>query len=148
MINREDSELNLGTEETPEKEGVTRRTFMNVMGASAALASLGGCILRRPVAHIVPYHKLPEDTVLGRPRYYASSLNVDGEVQSVMVTNYEGRPTKIDGLKGSPNEGKSNARVQGQVLEFYDPDRSFLPTQDGKKTSLGDFCKRLEAYFQ
>ena len=49
--------------ESKEHTGQTRRHFMGIMGASAAMASMAGCI-RRPVENIMPYSKMPEDLSL------------------------------------------------------------------------------------
>jgi len=115
-----------------EESQVNRRSFIQIMGASAALASMGGCILRRPKEHIVPYNALPEDMVLGDSLDYASSFNLTGDVQGLLVKSYEGRPTKIEGLPTHPdNKGKTNAQSQAMVLELYDPDRSFAPSKNG-----------------
>src|SRR5437763_13472496 len=45
--------------------GVDRRNFIKLMGASVAAAGLAAC--RQPEQSIVPYVKQPENLVLGRP---------------------------------------------------------------------------------
>ena len=57
-------------------EGVSRRKFLKLMGASIALASATGCT-RNPLEHIVPYQKQPEEIIPGRPLFYASALAAD-----------------------------------------------------------------------
>jgi len=128
---------------TIEKEDdVSRRSFIHLMGASAALASMGGCILRRPVQHIVPYGNLPENMVLGRPMNYATSFSINGDVCGLLVESHEGRPTKIEGLEAHPdNKGKTNAIAQSTILELYDPDRSFSPYRGKETATWEDFEK-------
>src|SRR5262249_40814419 len=51
-------------------EGVSRRRFLTLMGASLALAGLAGC--RAPTGKIMPYARnVPENLVPGKPLYYA-----------------------------------------------------------------------------
>jgi MoCo/4Fe-4S cofactor protein with predicted Tat translocation signal len=52
-------------------DGVSRRNFLQIMGASVALAGLAAC--RKPVQKIMPYTRQPEHLVPGIPLYYASA---------------------------------------------------------------------------
>ena len=52
---------------------VSRRQFLQLMGASLALAGLSGCT-RQPAESIVPYVKQPEDLVLGKPLFFATAM--------------------------------------------------------------------------
>ena len=54
-----------------ENNNFSRREFLNLMGASIALAGLAGC--RRPVEKIIPYVVAPEEIIPGIPNYYATS---------------------------------------------------------------------------
>src|SRR5690554_2202761 len=76
-------------------DGVSRRGFLRVMGASVALAGLAAC--RRPVQKILPYSKQPEDVVPGNPLYYATSMPYQGNLIGLIAENNEGRPTKLEG---------------------------------------------------
>ncbi|MGB3544318.1 MAG: hydrogenase, partial [Rubrivirga sp.] len=103
--------------------GPSRRTFLKVMGASAALAGVTGC--RRPVETILPYARKPEDVIPGIPNYYATAMPLGGVAFPVLVQSHEGRPTKIEGNPDHPiSQGASGAFVQASVLQLYDPDRS------------------------
>ena len=56
-------------------DGVSRRGFMKVMGASLALAGMTGCT-KQPDEPIYPYIKQPEDLVLGRPELLCDRVPV------------------------------------------------------------------------
>ena len=58
-----------------EMSGVSRRQFLALVGASAAVAG-AGCDWR-DMGEVVPYNRKPEGVVAGRPNYYASTV-VDG----------------------------------------------------------------------
>ncbi len=104
-------------------EGVDRRNFLKLMGASMALATAAGCV-RRPEQTIIPYAKQPEEIVLGKANYYTSTW-VDGtEVFGLLVKSVEGRPIKVEGNPEHPlNKGKLSARANAHILSLYDPER-------------------------
>jgi MoCo/4Fe-4S cofactor protein with predicted Tat translocation signal len=121
-----------GEHEAP--EGVDRRTFVTLMGASFAMAGLAGC--RRPEEKILPYAHMPEDMVPGRPTYYATSAPWCGSAVGLVVESHEGRPTKIEGNPAHPGSlGATTPYVQALVLDLYDPDRSTQPLHQGKPIS-------------
>jgi molybdopterin-containing oxidoreductase family iron-sulfur binding subunit len=100
-----------------------RRRFMQIMGASLALAGLSGC--RWKEDKLMPLPNRPEGWVPGETRQYASVTELSGVGVGVMVTSYEGRPIKVDGNPAHPNSrGGASAFQQAAILEFYDPDRS------------------------
>ncbi len=102
---------------------VSRRKFLTLMGASIAFAGLAGC--RRPVEKIVPYVIAPENIVPGIPMHYATTMPFGLDSYGLVVENHEGRPTKIEGNKKHPSSlGSSNAFIQSEMLNLYDPDRS------------------------
>lgn len=104
-------------------DGVSRRRFLSLMGASLALAGLAGC--RRPIEKIIPYVTAPEDIIPGIPIHYASAMPVGLETYGILVENHEGRPTKLDGNRLHPESlGKANTFVQAAILDLYDPDRA------------------------
>src|SRR5256885_6225887 len=100
-----------------------RRQFLQLMGASIALAGLSGCT-RQPREAIVPYVKQPEELVLGKPLFYATATTLRGYAQGVIVESHEGRPTKIEGNRDHPASlGATDVFGQAWVLDLYDPDR-------------------------
>src|SRR3954453_13591980 len=54
-------------------DGLDRRKFLSLMGASLALAGIGGCSVRpAPEGTIVPYVHPPEEVIPGVPLFYAT----------------------------------------------------------------------------
>jgi MoCo/4Fe-4S cofactor protein with predicted Tat translocation signal len=106
------------------EDPISRRTFLKLMGASAALAGLAGCSFRRPVKTVYPYVKTPEDLIPGKTVYYATSMAIGEDVVGVLAESFEGRPIK---LEGNPSHDSSRGFIkpwhQASVLELYDPDR-------------------------
>jgi molybdopterin-containing oxidoreductase family iron-sulfur binding subunit len=118
--------------------GISRRKFLTLMGASAALAGLAGC--RRPVEKIIPYVQQPEEIVPGIPTYYATTMPFGSSAYGLVVECHEGRPTKIEGNKLHPSSlGRSNAFMQAEILNLYDPDRSDKVLHNGVESSWDDF---------
>lgn len=128
------------------KDGVSRKGFLRIMGASIALAGFAAC--RRPVQKILPYSKQPEDIVPGIPLFYASAMPFQGSLTGLVVENHAGRPTKVEGNDLHPaSGGNTNAFHQASILEMYDPDRSRTPMRNGAKSSTDDFYSFVSEYF-
>lgn len=107
-----------------EAEGVNRRHFLKIMGASFALAGLGATGCRRPEKYILPYARQPENTIPGIPVYYSSSFPSGMDSIPLVVETHQNRPTHIEGNpKYEPYGGGINAIVSASVLNLYDPDR-------------------------
>ena len=127
--------------EAPSK--MSRKKFLSIMGASIALATLSGC--RKPVQKIVPYVNQPEGSIPGIPKYYATTMPFGLNSFGVIVENHEGRPTHIEGNKNHPSSlGATNAFVQASVLDLYDPDRSKLIRNGGKRSSWKKLVETIE----
>ncbi len=125
---------------------VSRRSFLRVMGASIALAGFASC--RKPVQKILPYSRQPENMVLGEPLFYATSMPFQDSVTGLLITNNEGRPSKIEGNPDHPaSGGRTNIYHQASVLGMYDPDRSRSPRQNGEKVSKEDFYEFVQEHF-
>ena len=104
---------------------VTRRGFMQFMGASIALAGLGLTGCRRPELHMVPYVKGVEWQIPGNALHYATSMPRRGGAIPLIATTYNGRPTKLEGNPNVPGfNGSTDLFGQSAVLDLYDPDRS------------------------
>ncbi|HYJ11468.1 MAG TPA: TAT-variant-translocated molybdopterin oxidoreductase, partial [Polyangiaceae bacterium] len=100
-----------------------RRRFMEVMGASFAMAGLTGC--RWKEDKIVPMTRRPEGVVPGTTTRYATAMELNGVGVGLHATSYDGRPIKVDGNPLHPESlGAACVYHQGSVLGVYDPDRS------------------------
>jgi MoCo/4Fe-4S cofactor protein with predicted Tat translocation signal len=109
------------------KDGVARRQFIKLMGASLALTA-AACV-RRPVQKIIPYNKRPGEIIPDLPNFYASSWFDGSEGLNITVKTREGRPIYVTGLESSPLNGKGiSARAGAHILSLYDPDRIKKPT--------------------
>lgn len=113
----------------------SRRSFLKVMGATAALAgaaaSLPGC--RRPDRKILPYSaNVPEEVIPGRPLYFATAMPLPGGgAEGLLIETHEGRPTKVEGNPLHPNnQGATSAFAQSIILDLYDPDRLKYPVYE------------------
>jgi molybdopterin-containing oxidoreductase family iron-sulfur binding subunit len=122
----------------------SRRSFIQLMGASLALAGMTGC--RRPAEQILPYGRAPEEIVPGRPQRFASAFAFAGSALGVVVESHEGRPTKIEGNPLHPeSRGGAHAFAQASVLDLYDPDRSRTPLHSGEARSWDEAFAFLRA---
>ncbi len=103
--------------------GVSRRKFMQMMGASLALAWMAGC--RWPKEEILPFARNPEGFIPGKTKQFATSSELGGVGRGLLVTSFDGRPIKIEGNPLHPgSRGACDAITQASLLEMYDPDRS------------------------
>jgi molybdopterin-containing oxidoreductase family iron-sulfur binding subunit len=132
MADEEDAEL-------------SRRSFLKLMGASTALAGFGLAACRRPESYIVPYNKAPEWVIPGKATYYASSMPRPGGAVPLVVTTFEGRPTKVAPNALHPDTSGTDAFTQASVLDLYSPSRSRNVLSKGQVASRGDFEKALAA---
>ncbi len=106
-----------------ELEGISRRRWLQLMGASLALAGATGC--RWEKAEILPLAKRPDDHAPGKSQRFATSMELGGSAIGLMVTSVDGRPVKIEGNPKHPaSRGATSAQAQAAILGLYDPDRS------------------------
>ncbi len=114
--------------ETADPGGVNRRRWLQVMGASFALAGVAGCEAKRE--EVLPFAKRPEGRTPGQPQRFATAMELSGSAIGLLVTSVDGRPIKVEGNPLHPQSlGGSHALAQAAVLELYDPDRSQNPVQ-------------------
>lgn len=112
---------------------LSRRRFLSLLSASAALAA-AGCSDYKDKGEIVPYNKKPEEITPGIPNYYASTCTGCNSVCGILVKTREGRPIKIDGNPDHPvSKGKICARGQASILNLYDPGRLKEPVFSSDK---------------
>jgi molybdopterin-containing oxidoreductase family iron-sulfur binding subunit len=125
MANEEDAET-------------SRRSFLKLMGASTALAGFGMAACRRPESYIVPYTKAPEWVIPGKATYYASSMPRAQGATPLVVTTFEGRPTKLAPNHLHPDSEGTDAFAQASVLDLYSPSRSRKILKAGKAAARAD----------
>ncbi|MCE9500642.1 MAG: 4Fe-4S dicluster domain-containing protein, partial [Leptospira sp.] len=114
-----------------------RKTFLKLMGASAAMVSLN-CI-RKPVEKIIPYVKAPDYIKPGIANYYASTCGTCSAGCGILVKAREGRPLKIEGNPDHPvSKGALCASGQAGIFDLYDPDRAREPFEikSGKSSAI------------
>jgi len=122
---------------------VSRRNFLKVMGASVMLAGLASCA-RQPDETIVPYVRQPEETVPGKPQYFATAATLGGYGVGLVATSHTNRPTKLEGLPEHPSSlGRTDAFAQAALLDLYDPDRLDAVRKAGQTAAYGDFVAAL-----
>jgi MoCo/4Fe-4S cofactor protein with predicted Tat translocation signal len=118
--------------------GVSRRRWLQLMSASLALGGAAGC--RYGPEKIAPFVVRPENTLAGVPKLYATSFELAGRAVSLLVTNRDGRPIKVEGNPDhpmmrafEPNRAQDKPRFrsagtdvfsQACVLGLYDDDRA------------------------
>ncbi len=126
MANEEDAET-------------SRRSFLKLMGASTALAGFGMAACRRPESYIVPYTKAPEWVIPGKATYYASAMPRAHGATPLVVTTFEGRPTKLAPNHLHPDSEGTDAFAQASVLDLYSPSRSRKILKGGNAAARADF---------
>ena len=121
-------------------EGVSRRRWLQLMGASLALAGVAGC--RYPEELITPFVIRPEGRIPGETYGRATNFELAGRVYNLLVSNLDGRPIKIEPNPDHPDGLATDAYVQASILNLYDPDRSrsddgpILRREPGKRPSV------------
>ncbi len=124
---------------------VSRRNFIQILGASMALAGLAAC--RRPVEHVMPFANRPEELIPGVPLFYATAMPLRGSVHPILVKSHDGRPTKVEPNPKHPTAAAgTNVFAQASILSLYDPDRSRSLRRAASTASWDDFlvlCQRV-----
>ncbi len=131
----------------PLENGVDRRDFLKLLGASMALAGLSACA-RPPLPEekIVPYVRGPAEVTPGKPLFYATAVTYGGYAEGVLAESHQGRPTKLEGNPDHPaSRGATGATTQAEVLGLYDPDRSAAVRERGEERTWDDFVAALGA---
>jgi molybdopterin-containing oxidoreductase family iron-sulfur binding subunit len=124
---------------------VGRRSFLKLMGASAALAGASACTVQ-PTELIVPYVRQPEEEIPGKPLYFATAMALGGVATGLLVESHAGRPTKIEGNPDHPGSlGATDLFAQGSVLTLYDPDRSQSLVQLGEIRPWSTFVTAVKS---
>ncbi len=133
-----DREFPVAASEFP--EGVSRRRWMQLMGASLAVVGASGC--RYPVETIEPFVIRPEGRLPGESYSRATNIELAGRVYNLLVSCVDGRPLKIEPNSEHPAGGGTDAYSQASILGLYDPDRA--RSDDGFLLRQGE-SRRLPA---
>ncbi len=118
---------NVGAEFSPEQtdpmDGPSRRRFVQIMGASVALAGAAGCSKQH--RHVVPAVRAVPGRTIGGVQPFATVMEIAGVGYGLLAQSYEGRPIRLDGNPNHPtNKGAISAWSAASILGLYDPDRS------------------------
>ena len=125
-------------------ESLSRRRFLKVMGASAALAGLGACS-KLPPEKIIPYVTQPDDLTPGNPSRFATAMELGGVARGILATSEEGRPVKLEGNPRHPStRGKSDLFLQAELLQLYDPDRAKAVSYLGAPSTWDELTRAVE----
>ncbi|MCY1083472.1 TAT-variant-translocated molybdopterin oxidoreductase [Archangium lansingense] len=109
-----------GAAEPP--RGLDRRRFLQLAGTTAALAGLAAC--KKPAEKVMPYTHQPADVKPGLPNTYATAWEPEGYAAGLVVTSWEGRPTKVEGNPDHPASlGATNHVAQALLVDLYDTSR-------------------------
>ncbi len=141
QIKKEDPEF----QTTMLSEPKSRRSALKAIGSGMTVAALSGCVgIRKPKQLIKTYTKESDIIVPGEPTTFATSCNINGHVNGLTVTTHEGRPIKLDGHPHHPNNyGSSNAYIQAEIHQLYDPDRLKGHFSNQKPTQFNRIKKAL-----
>ncbi len=121
-------------------DGLSRRRWLQLMGASMAFGSMLGC--RMGKEEIAPFVFRPHNRIPGIPEKYATSVEFGGIGKPLLATSVDGRPIKLDGNPDHPNcNHGSDAFTQAMILDLYDPDRSRNPRIGGRDANWEELLK-------
>jgi MoCo/4Fe-4S cofactor protein with predicted Tat translocation signal len=127
--------------EVADPGGINRRRWLQIMGASMALAGVAGCETEKQ--ELLPFAKRPDGRTPGKPQQFATAMDLSGSAIGLLVTCVDGRPVKVEGNPQHPQSlGASHAHAQAAILELYDPDRSQQPVHGVGQSEVVHFADR------
>ncbi|MCX5767326.1 MAG: 4Fe-4S dicluster domain-containing protein [Gemmatimonadetes bacterium] len=131
---------------TSPTDGVKRREFLKVIGATSAAATLVGCASDK-VEKLIPYVASPDNTVPGVSSYYATTCRECAAGCGLIIETRDGRAIKAEGNPEHPvNQGALCARGQSALQGLYNPDRFRGPMiREGGKLVATTWDKALDA---
>jgi molybdopterin-containing oxidoreductase family iron-sulfur binding subunit len=138
--------VRIGARRTPDRVAdagdATRRDFLSLVGFSVAAAGLTAC--RAPEQKAIPLPIAPEDMVPGVARRYATTCGGCASACSLLVTQRDGRPIKVEGNDASALFGGATcAAGQATVLSLYDGERVRGPLWQGRPASWEEIDARV-----
>lgn len=125
-------------------DGVSRRNFLKLMGASTALAGFGLAGCRQPKS-LVPFTRSSEWEIPGKALFFATAMPRRTGAMPLVVTTHDGRPTKIEGNPLHPvGKGATDVFAQGSILGLYDPERARFFREEGGPSDVATFNAFLD----
>jgi Fe-S-cluster-containing dehydrogenase component/anaerobic selenocysteine-containing dehydrogenase len=122
--------------------GVSRRTFLEMLGYSSMALALTGC--RAPQQKIVPYLVQPVEFTPGVASWFASVCGGCSVGCGTLVKVRDGRPIKLEGNPDHPlSQGGLCALAHGQIFGLYDPDRLRQPLIAGEAATWDQIDKQV-----
>lgn len=131
----DDLQLGGATElDTCPRPGVSRRTFLELIGFSIAATALSGC--SAPEGKIIPYTKQPVELTPGVANWYASVCSGCNAACGTLVKVRDGRPIKLEGNPDHPlSRGGLCPTAHAMVFGLYDSERLHQPFANSKPSS-------------
>lgn len=124
---------------------ISRRKFLALLGASAALAGTA-CTDYRDKGEIIPYNVKPEEITVGKPNFYASTCTLCPNACGILIKTREGRPIKVDGNPDHPvNKGKICSKGHANILNLYDPERLKEPLKKDDNEFVQEKWKNIDS---
>ncbi|AKU90253.1 Molybdopterin oxidoreductase, iron-sulfur binding subunit [Vulgatibacter incomptus] len=126
------------------EEGVSRRSFLELLGAGLVAGGIAAC--EPPRGEILPYSRQPREVTPGKPQVYATSIVERGYASGLLATSWSGRPTKLDGNPEHPATlgGGSSIHHQAAVFGLYDPTRARTIRRGKQSGSWTSFFTELQ----
>jgi MoCo/4Fe-4S cofactor protein with predicted Tat translocation signal len=125
-------------------DGVMRRTFLQLVSGSLALAGAAAC-WRPPQEQIFTFTKAPANVLPGVPYNYATATVHNGYATGVVVESFDGRPVKVEGNPLHPaSQGAAGAFEQASLMRLYDPQRATTLTRRGRPQGFRQFLADIE----
>jgi len=123
---REQAAHATGESSAESSAGVSRRSFLKILGATSAVG-VAGCAEDQKQT-ILPFVKGEVEQIPGVAVWYRSTCTECSAGCGIMVRTREGRAVKIEGSPDSPiNSGGLCALGQSALQNLYDPDRVRQP---------------------
>ncbi len=115
-------------------DGLQRRDFLKVIGASGAGAGLVGCSTEG-AEKLLPYVTPPEEITPGVATWYASTCDECAAGCGVWARTREGRVVKVEGNPNHPvSHGTLCSRGHSALQGLYNPDRLAHPMRKNGET--------------
>jgi len=124
------------------RAGVSRRSFIEMIGFSAAALAFSSC--RAPEQKIIPYLKQPVEFTPGVASWFASTCGGCSAGCGVLVKVRDGRPIKIEGNPEHPLSGGGLCAVaHGMVFGLYDSGRLRQPHIGSKPATWDEVDRQI-----